>query len=167
MACSLAPAYFHHCRSRASMCWSRALSGDSGDTPSGPAPASKPRTASPASTCSCAASATTHSLLNRKNDIPMLRPESQVCHSADREWGAGWGRMGPVFDSDALFEFEPAAGGDGGFAELARRPLCELVALDWAEALAPVEAQLRAALAFLAGEVASGHAVLPAPPNLL
>ncbi len=70
-------------------------------------------------------------------------------------------------DSDALFELEPDAADDLSFADLAHRPLSELVAPDWAEALAPVEAQLREALTFLAGEVAAGHGVLPSPPNLL
>jgi uracil-DNA glycosylase len=71
------------------------------------------------------------------------------------------------FSSDALFELEPEAAGGLSFADLAHRPLIELVAPDWAEALAPVEAQLREALTFLAGEVAGGHGVLPSPPNLL
>ena len=83
--------------------------------------------------------------------------------------------MGAVFDAesdpasepDALFELEPAAADALSFADLARRPLDELVAPDWAEPLAPVEAQLREALAFLAGEVAAGHGVLPSPSNLL
>jgi uracil-DNA glycosylase len=75
--------------------------------------------------------------------------------------------MGPVFDSDALFELEPAAADDLSFADLARRPLRELVAPDWAEALAPVEPQLREVLAFLAGEAAAGHEVLPSPSNVL
>ena len=70
-------------------------------------------------------------------------------------------------DSDALFELAPEAADRLSFADLARRPLSELVAPDWADALAPVEAQLREALAFLAGEVAGGHAVLPSPANLL
>ncbi len=70
-------------------------------------------------------------------------------------------------DSDALFELAPEAADRLSFADLARRPLSELVAPDWAEALAPVEAQLREALAFLADEVAGGHAVLPSPANLL
>ena len=41
------------------------------------------------------------------------------------------------------------------------------MAPDWADALAPVEAQLREALAFVAAEVAAGHGVLPSPSNLL
>lgn len=68
---------------------------------------------------------------------------------------------------DALFELEPPSDGTAGFAELARLPLDGLVAPDWAEALAPVEPQLREVLAFLGREVAGGHAVLPAPSNVL
>ena len=74
--------------------------------------------------------------------------------------------MGLVFDSDALFELGPEDTGPS-FADLAARPLGELVAPDWAEALAPVEAQLRNVLGFLASEEADGKEVLPAPPNLL
>ncbi|WP_427133767.1 uracil-DNA glycosylase [Pseudarthrobacter sp. S9] len=70
-------------------------------------------------------------------------------------------------DSDALFELEPPAAETIGFAGLARLPLTELVAEDWAEALAPVEGQLRAVLDFLATEVAAGHEVLPSPSNVL
>ncbi|MGY3318326.1 uracil-DNA glycosylase [Arthrobacter sp. TE12232] len=75
--------------------------------------------------------------------------------------------MGPVFDSDALFELEPAAADNLSFAELARQPLSELVAQDWAEALAPVEPQLRDVLHYLASDAAAGHEVLPSPSNLL
>jgi uracil-DNA glycosylase len=71
-----------------------------------------------------------------------------------------------AFDSDALFKLEPAAE-PLGFAELAKLPLTELVAPDWAAALAPVEGQLRTVLGFLAAEVAGGHAVLPSPSNVL
>src|SRR6478672_6466202 len=176
MACSLAPAYFHHCRSKASICWSRALSADSADTPSRPAPAVGKTAESPASTCSCAASATTHSLAGSgKKSVPMLRPNDRVVIRAGAETGRSWGRMGAVSDAefdpasepDALFELEPAAADALSFADLARRPLDALVAPDWAEPLAPVEAQLREALAFVAGEVAAGHGVLPSPANLL
>ena len=45
--------------------------------------------------------------------------------------------------------------------------MAELVAADWAAALAPVEAELRSVLEFLAAEVAAGHPVLPAPSNVL
>jgi uracil-DNA glycosylase len=74
--------------------------------------------------------------------------------------------MGSVFDSEALFELEPAADAVG-FAEMARTPLAELVAADWAAALAPVEAELRDVLEFLAAEVTAGHQVLPAPSKVL
>ena len=71
-------------------------------------------------------------------------------------------------DSDALFELEPAPAEAVGFAELAGRPLNELVAPDWAEALAPVEAQLRDVLAFpRPAKLPAGHAVLPSPSNVL
>ena len=68
---------------------------------------------------------------------------------------------------DALFQLEPEAAGTAGFAEMARQPLAELMAPDWAAALAPVEGQLREVLEFLAAEVADGQEVLPAPSNLL
>ena len=105
----------------------------------------------------------------------MLRPNDRVVIRAGAETDGSWGRMGAVFDSefdsasepDALFELEPAAADALSFADLARRPLDALVAPDWAEALAPVEAQLREALAFVAGEAAAGHGVLPSPANLL
>ena len=70
-------------------------------------------------------------------------------------------------DSEALFELEAPAADAGGFAGLADRPLIELMAPDWAEALAPVEGQLRDVLRFLGGEVAGGRAVLPPPSNVL
>ena len=54
-----------------------------------------------------------------------------------------------------------------GFAQLARLPLAELVAPDWAEALSPVEGELRGVLGFLAAEAADGHNVLPRPANVL
>ena len=41
------------------------------------------------------------------------------------------------------------------------------MAPDWADALAPVEAQLREALAFLAEKWPAGHDVLPSPSNVL
>ncbi|MET1064496.1 MAG: uracil-DNA glycosylase [Arthrobacter sp.] len=69
-------------------------------------------------------------------------------------------------DSGALFELQPSAE-TVGLAELAGLPLNELVAPDWAAALAPVERQLREVLRFLGGEVAGGHAVLPPPSNVL
>lgn len=70
-------------------------------------------------------------------------------------------------ESDALFDLEPPAAETVGFAQLARLPLTELVAPDWAEALAPVEEKLKEVLAFLAAEAADGHEVLPPPSNLL
>jgi uracil-DNA glycosylase len=45
--------------------------------------------------------------------------------------------------------------------------LHELVAPDWARALAPVEAQVHAAGAFLRAEVAAGRGYLPAGPDVL
>ena len=71
------------------------------------------------------------------------------------------------FNSDALFELDPAAGEAVDHAAMARLPLRELVAPDWAEALAPVEEQLRSVLEFLAAETSGGHEVLPAPSNIL
>ncbi|MET1021298.1 MAG: uracil-DNA glycosylase [Arthrobacter sp.] len=71
------------------------------------------------------------------------------------------------FDSQALFDLQPCSAEAVGLAELAGLPLSELVAPDWARALAPVEGQLRDVLAFLGGEAAGGHAVLPPPSNLL
>jgi uracil-DNA glycosylase len=71
-----------------------------------------------------------------------------------------------VFDSEPLFELEPAVEAVG-FAEMAHLPLDELVAPDWAEALAPVEGELRNVLGFLAAEVAAGYEVLPSPSNVL
>ncbi|MFE4835702.1 uracil-DNA glycosylase [Arthrobacter sp. NPDC056691] len=50
---------------------------------------------------------------------------------------------------------------------MAGMPMAELVAPDWAAALAGVEPELRSVLSFLAGEEAAGHRVLPAAPNLL
>ena len=66
-----------------------------------------------------------------------------------------------------MFELEPAGADALSFADLARRPLGELVAPDLSKLLAPVEAQLREAIAFVTGEVAAGHGVLPSPVNLL
>ena len=74
---------------------------------------------------------------------------------------------GSVFESDALFELEPAALESVAFAAMARLPLRELMAPDWAEALGGVEAEIRAVLDFLAAETAAGHQVLPSPSNVL
>jgi len=72
-----------------------------------------------------------------------------------------------MLESDALFELEQEPAGAIGFAELAQRPLADLVAADWAQALAGVGSELRAVLAFLAEEVEAGHQVLPSPSNVL
>lgn len=50
---------------------------------------------------------------------------------------------------------------------MAPRPLSELVAPDWARALAPVEPQLRAAGDFLRAEIAAGRGYLPAGDAIL
>ncbi|MBK7819695.1 MAG: uracil-DNA glycosylase [Tessaracoccus sp.] len=47
------------------------------------------------------------------------------------------------------------------------RPLAELVAPDWAEALAPVEGQVTAMGQFLREEIAAGFSYLPAGENIL
>ena len=72
-----------------------------------------------------------------------------------------------MFDSEPLFELEPEAAEAVGFAEMAMLPLGDLMAGDWAAALAGVEEDLRAVLRFLADDVAAGHQVLPSPSNVL
>ncbi|WP_374725824.1 uracil-DNA glycosylase [Arthrobacter pascens] len=72
-----------------------------------------------------------------------------------------------VTEPEPLFELLPSDAAGPGFAEMAGLPLEELVAADWAQALAGVEDELRAVLSFLAGEVAAGHQVLPSPSNVL
>jgi uracil-DNA glycosylase len=72
-----------------------------------------------------------------------------------------------VTGEDALFDLEPAGVADPGFDELVDRPLEELMAADWADALRPVEGQLREALAFVAAQAAQGIQVLPQATNLL
>jgi uracil-DNA glycosylase len=52
-------------------------------------------------------------------------------------------------------------------AAVARKPLTELVAPDWAEALAPVESEISAMGDFLRAEVASGRRYLPAGNHIL
>lgn len=47
------------------------------------------------------------------------------------------------------------------------QPLADLIAPDWAEALAPVEGQVHALGDFLRDEVAAGHGYLPAGPHVL
>jgi len=59
-----------------------------------------------------------------------------------------------------------ARGGDRLTVD-APRPLHELVAPDWAAALAPVEPQLRAMGDFLRAEHSSGHVTLPEGPKIL
>ncbi|MDP9987701.1 uracil-DNA glycosylase [Arthrobacter sp. FW306-05-C] len=72
-----------------------------------------------------------------------------------------------MFESDALFELQQDPAEAISFADLAQFPLAELMAPDWAAALHSVEGQLRKVLAFLAGEEASGHQILPPPSNVL
>lgn len=55
----------------------------------------------------------------------------------------------------------------GDTAPATRRPLEELVAPDWAQALAPVARQIAAMGDFLRAEVAAGRGFLPAGPNVL
>jgi uracil-DNA glycosylase len=50
---------------------------------------------------------------------------------------------------------------------MAARPLSELVAPDWAEALAPVEDTITQLGEFLRAEIAAGRQYLPAGPNIL
>src|SRR5215472_14711242 len=50
---------------------------------------------------------------------------------------------------------------------MAARPLRELVAPDWAEALAPVEARIAELGEFLRAEIAAGRSYLPAGNNIL
>ena len=47
------------------------------------------------------------------------------------------------------------------------KPLAELVAPDWAEALAPVEGQITKMGQFLREEIAAGHSYLPSGENIL
>jgi len=72
-----------------------------------------------------------------------------------------------MVESDALFELQQDPADTLSFAGLAKLPLAELMAPDWASALQGVEAQLRKVLAFLAGEEAAGHQLLPPPSNVL
>ncbi len=50
---------------------------------------------------------------------------------------------------------------------MAARPLSELVAPDWAEALKPVEAKITELGEYLRGEIAAGRSYLPAGNNIL
>lgn len=75
-----------------------------------------------------------------------------------------------MFDPEPLFDLPAGRRTEDDAAELrgmATRPLPELMAADWADALAAVEPELREALAFVAGEAEAGHQVLPAPSNIL
>jgi uracil-DNA glycosylase len=75
--------------------------------------------------------------------------------------------MDTVTEPEPLFDLEPATAAGPDFAELARLPLRELMAPDWADALAGVEAELRSVLSFVAGEEAAGRRVLPPASNVL
>ena len=101
-------------------------------------------------------------MLRANNSNVIWRPEGLPAPCQGRHC-----KNGTVFESDALFELAQEPADTPGFAELARLPLAELMAPDWAEALAGVEKELRHVLTFLAGEVAAGHQVLPAPSNVL
>ncbi|MDQ4047446.1 MAG: uracil-DNA glycosylase [Actinomycetota bacterium] len=71
-------------------------------------------------------------------------------------------------EPEPLFVLESdAAAGHRVLAGMAAMPLEELVAPDWAVALADVEDELRSALSLVAREEAAGHRVLPSPSNLL
>lgn len=104
---------------------------------------------------------------------PMLRPNNRL---VIQRAGGSQRRLRPPckngvvpdsFPPDTLFDVEPAGGQAADFAALAGLPLAGLMATDWAEALRPVEPELRSVLDFLATEAASGHEVLPAPSNVL
>jgi uracil-DNA glycosylase len=66
-----------------------------------------------------------------------------------------------------LFELAGEPADAVGFAGMAALPLPELMAADWADALGPVEPELRSVLTFLATEVDAGQQVLPSPSNVL
>ncbi|MGO4254144.1 uracil-DNA glycosylase [Paenarthrobacter sp. TAF1] len=68
---------------------------------------------------------------------------------------------------DALFDLEPAGPEDADLAALLDRPIEELMAPDWADALRPVEGQLRDALSFAARRANDGKQILPASGNIL
>ena len=72
-----------------------------------------------------------------------------------------------MFESDALFDLQQDPADTTRFSDLARLPLAELMAPDWAAALRDVEGKLRSVLAFLADEEAAGHQILPPPSNVL
>ncbi|MEV7604965.1 uracil-DNA glycosylase [Paenarthrobacter sp. NPDC089322] len=68
---------------------------------------------------------------------------------------------------EALFDLEPPGVSAPAFDELLDKPMEELMAPDWADALRPVEGQLRDALGFVAGQAAQGVRILPDATNLL
>ncbi|WP_285318406.1 uracil-DNA glycosylase [Pseudarthrobacter sp. lyk4-40-TYG-27] len=72
-----------------------------------------------------------------------------------------------MFESDALFDLQQDPADATRFSDLAKLPLAELMAPDWAAALQGVDAKLRSVLDFLAGEEAAGHQILPPPSNVL
>lgn len=72
-----------------------------------------------------------------------------------------------MVEPDALFDVDPPAGQQGGFAALAELPLSDLVSPGWAQALADVEPQLRDVLTFLGTDADAGHHILPSPSNVL
>lgn len=102
-------------------------------------------------------------------------PPGQCCRAGANALGTAQGsgtrhqncKNGTVLEPDALFELGQDPAPYPGFAGLAQLPLRELMAPDWAAALAGVETELREVLSFLAAEVADGHQVLPAPSNVL
>jgi len=98
----------------------------------------------------------------RANNNAVIRKEH--CHSQGRRRSGDNGR---VTGEDALFDLEPSPTAGPGFAALTGLPLEELVAPDWAEALSPVENQLREALSYVAGQSTHGAEILPAPGYLL
>ena len=97
----------------------------------------------------------------------MLRSNNSIVIYAALRGAAAAGRMIGVTEPEPLFELLPSDAAGPGFAEMAGMPLEDLVAGDWARALAGVEDELRSVLSFLAGEVAAGHQVLPSPSNVL
>ena len=79
----------------------------------------------------------------------------------------GPGRVGPG-PAERCRAPEPRTPGNGRYGgAMSRSPLSELVAPDWAEALAPVEPRLRAIGDALRAESAAGRRWLPAPDAIL
>ncbi|MCU1521401.1 MAG: uracil-DNA glycosylase [Arthrobacter sp.] len=105
-------------------------------------------------------------MLRANNTLVIWRPcKNRAVPSSDSSRADRPGTNHP--DAGALFKLEPAPDDASGFAQLARQPLAELLAPDWAEALTPVAGQLREVLEFLAAEAAGGQTVLPQPSNVL